>query len=195
MIFVSHSMPTISSFCTRAILLDHGHIKSDPDEDMASVIQKYLALSPIKKQVAGDPDQQIIRFLHMGVPVTEPVVVKHGDRLELDAVINLDEESELSLIVLAEGTLPLIQFHLGDDSSTGRPFAPGSYQFHIDLGIIDLSPSKYTVDVTLKNNRTNQAKRLDRAFYIVVEHHRFSWHHMLRAAPVTITSDAMLKND
>ncbi len=194
-IFVSHSMPTVSSFCNRALLLDHGRIHSEVEEDMGSVIQKYVALSPVKKQVENDPDQDIIRFMHRGVPVTEPVPVKHGSRLELEAVIQLEEESEVSLLVLAEGTLPLIQYRLGNDSSAGRAFGPGIHQVHIALGVIDLSPSRYTVDVIIKSIKSKQAKRLFRAFYIAVDHHLYTWHHMLRAAPVSVSEVSVARDE
>jgi len=184
-IFVSHSMPTVSSFCNRAILMDHGRIKSEPDEEMASVIQKYVALSPVKKQLEGDPDQRVIRFVHKGLPVVDPVPVQHGDRLELEAIINLDEEAHISLLVLAEGTLPLIQFRLGDSSSKGQLFSPGEHRVKIDMGLVDLSPARYTVDVIISKPRLKKTNRLFRCFYIEVEHHQHSWHHMLRAAPVT----------
>jgi lipopolysaccharide transport system ATP-binding protein len=192
-IFVSHSMPTVSSFCNRAILMDHGRIKSEAEEDMGSVIQKYVELAPVKKQLEGDPDLRIISFTHKGEAVVEPVPVRHGQRLELDAVIQLDEESQVSLLILAEGTLPLIEFRLGNDSSVGRSFGPGRHHIHIDLGIIDLAPSRYTVDVIIRNIRTKQARRLFRSFYILVEHHLFTWHHMLRAAPVELLGEAEMK--
>lgn len=184
-IFVSHSMPTISSFCNRALLMDHGQLKSELDEEMASVIQKYVALSPIRKQGPDDPEQRIIRFLHSGLPVVDPVVVKHGERLELDTVINLDSEAHVSLLILAEGTLPLIQFRLGDSSSKGRVFGAGEHRVKIDLGLVDLSPSRYTVDVIIHKTQEKETTRLYRSFYIEVEHHQHSWHHMLRSAPVS----------
>lgn len=185
-IFVSHSMPTISSFCNRAILLDHGRIESRPDEEMASVIQKYVSLTPVQPQNEGDPDLGIIRFLHKGVTVTEPVIVSHGDRLELDAVMNLDEESTVSFIMLAEGTLPLIRYRLGDDSSAGMVFGPGTHQVRIDLGTVDMSPARYTVDVVIGSTQSKHSKRISRALYILVEHHKFARQHILRAAPVSI---------
>lgn len=188
-IFVSHSMSAVARICNRAILMDHGRNKSEADEELGSVIQKYVALAPIKKQDADDPDQRIIRFLYRGVPVVDLVPVKHGERLELEAEFHLEEECEISLLVLAEGTLPLIQFYLGDESSAGRPFASGTHHVHIDLGIIDLSPSRYTVDVIIKNRRTKQVKRLFRSFYIAVEHHLYTSHHMLRAAPVKLPGE------
>jgi hypothetical protein len=53
------------------------------------------------------------------------------------------------------------------------------------MGLIDLSPARYTVDIIVRNTRNKQSKRLYRAFYIVVEHHLYAWHHVLRAAPVS----------
>jgi lipopolysaccharide transport system ATP-binding protein len=183
-IFVSHSMPTISSFCTRAILMDHGRVKSEPDEDMGAVIQKYVALAPVKKFEEGDPDMHIVRFFSKGVQVTHPVPVKHGDRLELEALITIEEESDVSLVVLAEGTLPLIHYRLGSNSSTGEVFAAGQHRVQIDLGTIDLSPARYTIDVVIKSTQSKRTKRIFRSMYLEVEHHFRSWAHMMRAAPM-----------
>jgi ABC-type polysaccharide/polyol phosphate transport system ATPase subunit len=192
-IFVSHSMPTVSSFCNRVVLMDHGRIKSEEGEEMGSVIQKYVALSPMKKLQMGDPDEAIIRFMHHGSPVKEPVPVKHGERLELEAILDLEEDSQISLLVLAEGTLPLVQFRLGNDSSSGRVFPKGGHRVKIDLGVVDLSPSRYTVDVIIRRVRSKKTVRLFRSIYIDVSHHMHSWHHMLRAAPVSFAESGVEK--
>ena len=184
-IFVSHSMPTVSSFCNRAILMDHGRVKSLPDDDMGTVIQRYVDLAPVRRTSPDDPDARIMRFLHQGAPVDGPLPVRHGERLQLEAEMELDGESEVSLLVLAEGTLPLVQYRLGNDSTEGRPFAAGQHKVLIDLGVIDLSPARYTVDVIIRNVRTKISKRLYQVCYLQVEHHLHSWHHMLRAAPFT----------
>lgn len=192
LIFVSHSMPTISSFCTRAILMDHGRMISDPKEELGQVIQRYVNLSPVRRADPNDPDARLFRFLLQGKPVVEPVKIGHGQRLELEAEMDLPRDARISLLILAEGTLPLVQFRLGADSLQGELFPKGRHHLRIDLGVVDLSAARYTVDVILHYPENKEVKRLYQVCYLQVESNLHSWHHMLRAAPVTEVRAEML---
>lgn len=183
-IFVSHSMPTVSSFCNRALLMSGGRVISEAEEDMGSVIQQYVALAPNRKPElsVGEvrKDQEGFRIRLVGKPVQEEVSIAHGASLAVELEFEVDQPCNLFLSVIAEGTLPVLQYRLVDRAGERRAFAPGIHRVRCDLGTIDLGAARYNVDAVMVTDGEKQVKRFYQVLVLDVTHPTRSWHHVLR---------------
>ncbi len=58
-VFVSHNMPLISSFCTRVLVMDHGHTVLDTDQPGVA-INHYYGLVSGTQQVSGSGEAKVL---------------------------------------------------------------------------------------------------------------------------------------
>lgn len=186
-IFVSHSMPTVSSFCTRALLMDHGRIASDPAEHLPVTIRRYMELAPLLAS-ANDPDgRNRLALSHAGSPLHGILDARHGEALVLEGALTLEAAARVALVVKAEGALPLLRYDLLRRDTGSRVFPPGEWRLRIDLGAIDLNPARYTVDVLIVADADRKVlSRAMQQFSIDVHHEEHGWQHIRRSAPVDL---------
>lgn len=191
-VFVSHSMPLVSNFCTHAALMDHGKVITSPQEDIAVVLRKYIALAPLPAEHNAATSGDRVTFMNATDGSRALVRIRHGEPLVLALRVDVTQAAEVTFVLKAEGVVPLILFQVTGADGGNRVFAPGSTELDVDLGTVDLSPARYTVDVVIKSVQSRQViGRQYFALMIEVEHDVHQWQHILRQARVVNAPHAL----
>ncbi len=115
-IFVSHSMPSVQSLCTRAIWLDKGAIRTDGTTD--TVIRAYLAECSTEEPVrqwteATAPGNDELRLMAIrAIPGNADGVFRTGDsvRVELDLVNSGIDDDDLNIQLKARTDQDILAF-------------------------------------------------------------------------------------
>ncbi|MGO8843604.1 MAG: polysaccharide ABC transporter ATP-binding protein [Methyloceanibacter sp.] len=155
-IFVSHSMPAISAFCTRVIVLEHGQCLIDTREP-ANGINQYYSIIKLDRQEWGTGEAKIKNlFLKIGDEFClnqEPQLFR-GTKASV--VLHLQIQSEyrgayVDIYIHDEARNAVISFPLHDNKSEPLLFKPGDYQVEIPLGPLDLNSGKYSLGLGVRD--------------------------------------------
>jgi lipopolysaccharide transport system ATP-binding protein len=155
-VFVSHNMPLISSFCTRVLVMDHGHTVLDTDQPGVA-INHYYGLVSGAQQVSGTGEARVV----------DVQLVADGMRREGELLVipqGADTAVELELDTQAVGSDSLLFVHVDDatltqmitiptmdDGGEALLLAPGNHRIRVPLGRLELNAGRYTMLVVLKD--------------------------------------------
>lgn len=165
-VFVSHNMQYVSSFCTRVMVMDHGKVRLDT-EQVAEAVDEYHSLLAEQKTVAagaGGAEVLGLDLLLEGMPTQgrEPVF-SHGNaatallRVRIDAT---EEEAELTLNVQDESMSSVVSCPVQADESTRLRLPRGEHLLRIPLWPFDLNRGRYSFVVVVHGatSRTTWAR-------------------------------------
>jgi lipopolysaccharide transport system ATP-binding protein len=147
-VFVSHSMQHISSFCTRVMVMKHGETLLDTPNP-ADGIDCYYSLVKHEQQTSGTGEARVLGLdlLVDGkvLPDEEPRIPQ-GSSATAMLRVQVDGPRDRACVLLTihdETTAPLVCTPIYD--SLSRPFTlpPGEHLLEIQLGPIDLNAGKY----------------------------------------------------
>lgn len=149
-VFVSHNMQYISSFCSRAILMEKGTLALDA-KDKSLALERYFNLVESTSCVSG---AGFVSFESCSIGVLhhnniEPTIkFTQGSQVSGEVKVNvssLSEPARLSVAVedLAQNTI--ITFPLINETKQDLIFTPGAYQVRFNLGPIELNSGKYSI--------------------------------------------------
>ena len=193
-VFVSHSMQFISSFCTRVLVLEHGETLVDAPNP-AEGIDRYYALVKYERQTSGTGDAQVIALDLMadGVMLTEEEPsLTQGSSLTAWLRIRVGgppSGAEVTVFIQNEAMAPLVCIPLRDTDSNALCLAPGDHMLRIPLGILDLNAGKYTFVVSAidLNSSTSLVRTQGlRPFRVFSQH--TEWGSIVRPAVPRISS-------
>ena len=159
-VFVSHNMPFVSSFCNRIIVMQAGQTLLD-SPDVGAGIGTYLSLFPYDNTVAGTGEVVIenIKFIAGGrlcdsssvsvVPVGESV----GVQFDVLVPDHVREEMELFFQINDGGLSPLVSFN--NLSTQAAPFGlrSGRNRIWADLGRADLNSGRYSLVIGVSGGK------------------------------------------
>ena len=144
-ILVSHNMQSVSSFCTRVILMDHGCVMIDAPNS-SEAIDRYFEMVPHTTHETGSREAVIESILLEGGGR-----ISHGStgRLELKFSISSSVEAALITIYIADETMmPLVCMPVNNEHGDLLRCKPGTHKLFISLGSIDVVPGKYSLIVS-----------------------------------------------
>jgi len=159
-VFVSHNMQFISSFCTRVMVMKHGVTLLD-SPNPAEGIDRYFALVKHEQQTSGTGEAQVLGLdlLVNGEMLTgeEPSIPQGSPAT---AVLRMQVNgpracAHASLFIMDETMVPLVCVPIHDAYSQMLCLPPGEHLLEIPLGIIDLNAGKYSFVVSILDANTS----------------------------------------
>ena len=155
-IFVSHSMQAISSFCTRVMVLEQGQCLIDTREP-AKGINHYYSMIKMERQEWGTGEAKIKNiFLKIGDELLlnpEPQILQGTKAF---VVLHLQIQSGhrgayVDVYVHDEARHPVIIFPVRNNKGEALLFKPGDYQVEIPLGALDLNSGRYSLGLGVRD--------------------------------------------
>ncbi len=157
-VFVSHNMPLITSFCTRVMVMDHGRCVLDTEE-IGVAVNHYFGLAKNSVQISGSGDASVLD-LHLsanGVALENdtPTILQEQ---ELTATVRIRIEKEQlgeMSITVADATLTaLLVIPVVDENGTPISLGPGEHELQIPLGPVELNAGLYSFVIAVRNAST-----------------------------------------
>ncbi len=154
-VFVSHSMPLISSFCTRVMVMDHGRTVLDTMEPGEGV-NHYYGLVKSAHQVSGSGEAHVLgAFMTVDdKPVHEedPTLSQGAEMVvTLSVHINDGRKGHVTVLVDDASLAPLLGVPVVDEHGEFIELGPGDHTLKVPMGRMDLNVGKYAVLVTVRD--------------------------------------------
>lgn len=155
-VFVSHSMPLISSFCTRVIVMDHGVPVMDTKEP-GLAIDHYYGLVRNTQQLSGSGGAEVLgaRLEVAGLPLdVEHPSVRQGSHAVIELTVRVAPGLRpAEAVVFVDDATMSQMLAVPVRSADGEPILlpPGDHRLRVPLGPLELNAGRYSVLVVLRN--------------------------------------------
>lgn len=154
-IFVSHSMPMVSSFCTRALVMQRGRVLLDTG-DMGQAMDLYMRDFPVDHRVTGTGGAEVldVRLLAHGQPVAEKdAVVDQGceGAVELTVRIEHGERAMITVFIDDIAMSQVLAVVVKDDRGKPIELGGGTHRLHVPLGKLEMNMGSYSILVGVKS--------------------------------------------
>lgn len=158
-VFVSHSMPLISSFCTRVLVMDHGQTVLDTVEPGVA-INYYYGLVKTNEQVSGVGEAQveITSLVVDGRTVTEhdPTFAQGADAtVTLRVKVGEGRKALVTFCVDDVTMSQIICVPVLDAAGESMVLEPGEHDLEVPLGMLEMNAGKYSFMVGVRDARDN----------------------------------------
>lgn len=187
-VFVSHSMQFVSAFCTRVMLMEHGHCMIDA-ANPADAIAHYYSMVDVARTVSGTGEARVeiraLKVADQSLP-SDPRIAQ-GSPGTLVVRVTIRPRPGLATfnaVIVDEAGTAIIYLPVADE--TGRPhlFEPGDWLVEIPLGVLDLNAGRYAFALAVRDSETASTLiRADGLAAFTVTADRSHWGHLVR--PVT----------
>lgn len=159
-VFVSHNMQHISSFCTRVMVMERGRVLLDSPKT-ADGIDRYYSLISAELQTSGAGGAEVLGFDLQSnedeLDEDEPVV-RQGSELTGILHLRVDEPTtgvQVVLYIHDDAMAPLVCTPVQDQESQLICLPPGEHVLEVPLGVIDLNAGKYSFVISLRDAQTS----------------------------------------
>ncbi|MEI6141558.1 MAG: ABC transporter ATP-binding protein [Mariniphaga sp.] len=158
-IFVSHSMQSVSWFCSRVIVLKDGKIIHDA-RNPADGIGTYFSMIESKKETFGSGEATICdpcMLSETNIRLTENIVLEHGEtpKFEFDLIIQSSVKNvKVILSIIDESGNGIVFLPIQDKNNLDTIFHSGKYRLRVSLGRIELNAGKYSFLVAITDAET-----------------------------------------
>lgn len=162
-VFVSHNMQFISSFCTRVMVMEHGSALLDTD-NLAEGIDHYYSLVKHGKddvQISGTREAQVLGLdliVDGEALVEKEPSVNRGSLASVLLRIQVSGSragAYVSVNVVDETMSPIISTPVRESESKLLCVPPGEHQIKIPLWEIDLNGGNYSFIIAIKDVDTS----------------------------------------
>ena len=147
-IFVSHSLPMVSTFCTRGILMNHGEIECESNE-ISEVVTAFLNhyASPTQRSGTGESRFEDCSLIEIDENGNRRKVTKIQQSTLGEIEVTLITEVAVTLNCQIDTAMltPLISLAKHNQNGDPEVYPPGRHKITINLGRIDLNAGKYSV--------------------------------------------------
>ncbi len=157
-VFVSHNMPLITSFCTRVVVMDHGHCVLDTEE-VGVAVNHYFGLAKNTVQISGSGQASVLGLMLAadGVAVEgDTPTLQQGQELTATLRVRIDEGQTAEVnLVIADATLTgLLNIAVLDERGDHILLGPGEHVLQVPLGPVELNAGLYSFIVAFRNTAT-----------------------------------------
>ncbi len=157
-IFVSHSMPMVSSFCTRALVMQRGRVLLDTG-DMGQAMDLYMRDFPVDHRVTGTGAAEVlaVHLLVQGQVVAEQdAVVDQGceGAVELTVRVEQGERAMVSVFIDDIAMSQVLAVVVKDDQGKPIELGGGIHRLHVPLGKLEMNMGSYSILVGVKSLHT-----------------------------------------
>jgi lipopolysaccharide transport system ATP-binding protein len=160
-VFVSHQMQHVSSFCTRAALMDKGRCVLKT-ANIPQAIDAYCSRIETEVLDTGSGGVVLHRF-GFGAEghgrESKEFTLKQGER----ALLNLDMEVmagvsrvQVKLFIRNEALSLVMSFPLSDKDGAAAQFGPGRHAITVDLGAMELNIGRYHFVAAISDAATGE---------------------------------------
>lgn len=153
-IFVSHSVQLVSTFCNRVMVMKEGHNFFETG-NIGEGIDAYLTLFPVTESLGGTGEASIKSVLlkcpQTSETGTHGVGVPHGSSLELEVEMQLHSIGQPWLQIDTQGFVPVLVSNIVDETGNPAMLDPGTYRIKIDLGKIEFNMGQYSIVIGVWN--------------------------------------------
>ncbi|MFZ1733707.1 MAG: ABC transporter ATP-binding protein [Flavobacteriales bacterium] len=157
-VFVSHNMPLITSFCTRVMVMDHGRSVLDTEE-IGVAVNHYFGLAKNTIQISGSGHASVRDLLlaadGVALEIDTPTL-QQGQELTATLRVRIEEgQTAEVIVVIADATLSgLLNIAVQDEQGTPITLGPGEHTLQVPLGPVELNAGLYSFIVALRNTTT-----------------------------------------
>lgn len=158
-VFVSHSMPNISMFCNRVLVMKHGVTLLD-SPNTADGIDRYYALVKHETQTSGAGGARVLSLdlLVNGEAVTgeEPRITQGSSATALLRVaVDGPRSGASAMITIHDETMaPVVCTPIRESASRVLVLPPGEHLLEVPLGVIELNAGKYNFVAGISDTET-----------------------------------------
>lgn len=154
-IFVSHSMPMVSTFCTRALVMERGQIGLD-STDMGLAMDRYMSAFSIERRITGTGGARILeaRLFVEGEPVEDKdPVVDQGKEGLVDLLLQVDEGERAMVSVFVDDIAmsQVLAVIAKDQSGKTMELSGGTHRMRVPLGKLEMNMGTYSILVGVKS--------------------------------------------
>lgn len=156
-VFVSHNMQYVSSFCTRVMVMDHGRALMDT-RNPAEGIDHYNGLAKNEMQVSGTREASVLALDLVAdgqrLP-DEEVSLRQGTGISALLHLKLAASracSNVHVFIHDESSAPVICFPVQDERGRLIDLPPGEHRLELPLGDVDLNAGKYSFVVSVQDS-------------------------------------------
>ena len=159
-VFVSHNMQFVSSFCTRVIVMNQGQCLLDAKEP-AIGIDHYYSLVDLQCQESGNGEAKVKDLsLKVGGQVQfalEPQIC-HGAEVSLLLQLNIQPGragAQLHIYIMDEAMTPIVCVPVQDLCGGMLCVNPGESWLEVSLGSLELCAGKYSFTIGITDSETS----------------------------------------
>jgi lipopolysaccharide transport system ATP-binding protein len=148
-IFVSHSMQFVSTFCNRVLVMKDGQRIFDTTA-IGQGVDAYLSLFPVDQNIAGTGEAFITSTKLINLDTGE--TGQHDFRITQNSYLGIELEitsykpAKLWVQINTQGFIPVLASHLLTEDDQVM-ISPGKHQLRFSLGKLDLNAGQYSVVV------------------------------------------------
>lgn len=166
-VFVSHNMQYVSSFCTRVIVMKRGQVildaKNPPDG-----IDRYFSLMEHSLQLSGTGGAEIahLSLLAAGKEITQPERTPGNEntlRQGIDVAVHLQvkvlgdhQTVTILVVVMDESMSPILAAPVCDPQGNPAELSGPNIQLNVPLGALELNSGKYSLAVSVTDPATRE---------------------------------------
>lgn len=193
-VLVSHNMQTVSAFCTRVAVLEHGRTVID-SHDPALGIDRYFSLINREAHVSGSGQAQVlsVQLLVNGeLQNDNEPSIPHGTNVAARVRMRSDYGPGVAQMYLYVDELSMTSvmcIPVNDDQGNLYRFTAGVWEVEIPFGALELTSGKYSVKVSICI--FNSLFSLTRAAGLcpfLVTAKKAHWGKIVRPAPAAVLS-------
>jgi lipopolysaccharide transport system ATP-binding protein len=156
-VFVSHNMPLITSFCTRVMVMDHGKPVLDTDEPGVGV-NHYYGLAKNAQQVSGSGGASVLDLCVAQDGVTlnaDMPTIEHGMEITVRVKVRVEEghTAAMTVSVLDATLTAILSVPVADRSGAPIVLPPGEHTLNVPMGPMELNAAAYSFVIAIRDSR------------------------------------------
>jgi lipopolysaccharide transport system ATP-binding protein len=158
-IFVSHSMPMVSTFCTRALVMERGRVLLDSTE-MGVAIDRYMSGFSVDERVTGTGGAEVVevRLFANGREVCDAHhTVDQGVEAHVELVVRVHEgeKAHVSVFVDDIAMSQVLAVPVKDASGQLLLIGTGVHRLRVPLGKMEMNMGSYSLLVAMRSQRSS----------------------------------------
>jgi lipopolysaccharide transport system ATP-binding protein len=157
-IFVSHSMQFVSTFCSRVLVMTEGRSLLDTIS-IGQGIDKYLSLFPVEQSIAGTREATVesvlLKNLDTGEIGTHDVKIPQNSHLEIELEIITSIPGKVRIQIDTQGFVPILASTVVDENGSDLILNPGRHRVKFELGLIEFNAGQYSIVVGVMESTSN----------------------------------------
>lgn len=176
-IFVSHSMQFVSMFCSHGVLMQSGQVVQFSD-DLPVIVEGYNQLFTPGAHHSGSGEAEIEtqELVRSNGEAATHISIQHGEQLQLRMRVRTSRRATVEVYLHTMAMIPVVASRLLNSDSQPIEISPGTHEFLVNMGRIDLNAGRYLLMVVVNDLNTQKALvRVEGAATVTVRNHRVDW--------------------
>lgn len=152
-IFVSHNMPMVSTFCTRALVMQKGQLQLDTT-NLGEAMDRYMSAFTVDHRITGTGGAEVldVQVEVNGIRLQDPEpVVEQGEEGVVELTLRVDEGERAGVAVYVDDIAMSQVLVVVAKDRNGQPIVleGGTHRLRIPLGKLEMNMGTYSILVTI----------------------------------------------